>query len=412
MEGFNEKEGQLYVDDLPIAEIVDKYGTPAYVYSNSKIQKNYIKYADALREGDLICYAVKANSNIHILKELVQLGSGFDVVSGNELKRCIEAGADPKKIVFSGVAKSSEELELAISNEILSINIESEDEFDRIVAISETLNKNTNCSIRINPDIPTGSHKYIETGLKTSKFGVDTETLNNISLKAKNKEFIQITGIASHIGSQISDNSLIMKSLEHLLTAHKSLMNDGHDINFLDVGGGLGITYKEEIPGDPKSLIAEICKELESSNLNIILEPGRSITGDAGVLIAKVEYLKLTDHKNFAIINAGMNDLMRPALYDSWHAVKEIRKSESDTRLYEIVGPVCESADVLAKERELNISQGDLIAIMDTGAYGSAMSSNYNSRLIVPEILVDGSSAKLIKKRQSFEDSITLEKNL
>jgi diaminopimelate decarboxylase len=412
MEGFNEKEGQLYVDDLPIAEIADKYGTPAYVYSNSKIQKNYIKYADALREGDLICYAVKANSNIHILKELVQLGSGFDVVSGNELKRCIEAGADPKKIVFSGVAKSSEEIELAINNEILSINIESEDEFDRIVAISETLNKNTNCSIRINPDIPTGSHKYIETGLKTSKFGVDTETLNSISLKAKNKEFIQITGIASHIGSQISDNSLIMKSLEHLLTAHKSLINDGHNINFLDVGGGLGITYKEEIPGDPKSLIAEICKELESSNLNIILEPGRSITGAAGVLIAKVEYLKLTDHKNFAIINAGMNDLMRPALYDSWHAVKEIRKSESDTKLYEIVGPVCESADVLAKERELNISQGDLIAIMDTGAYGSAMSSNYNSRLIVPEILVDGSSAKLIKKRQSFEDSITLEKNL
>jgi len=412
MEGFNEKEGQLYVDDLPIAEIADKYGTPAYVYSSSKIQKNYIKYADALREGDLICYAVKANSNIHILKELVQLGSGFDVVSGNELKRCIEAGADPKKIVFSGVAKSSEEIELAINNEILSINIESEDEFDRIVAISETLNKNTNCSIRINPDIPTGSHKYIETGLKTSKFGVDTETLNSISLKAKNKEFIQITGIASHIGSQISDNSLIMKSLEHLLTAHKSLINDGHNINFLDVGGGLGITYKEEIPGDPKSLIAEICKELESSNLNIILEPGRSITGAAGVLIAKVEYLKLTDHKNFAIINAGMNDLMRPALYDSWHAVKEIRKSESDTKLYEIVGPVCESADVLAKERELNISQGDLIAIMDTGAYGSAMSSNYNSRLIVPEILVDGSSAKLIKKRQSFEDSITLEKNL
>ena len=412
MEGFNEKEGQLYVDDLPIAEIADKYGTPAYVYSSSKIRKNYIKYADALREGDLICYAVKANSNIHILKELVQLGSGFDVVSGNELKRCIEAGADPKKIVFSGVAKSSEELELAINNEILSINIESEDEFDRIVAISETLNKNTNCSIRINPDIPTGSHKYIETGLKTSKFGVDTETLNSISLKAKNKEFIQITGIASHIGSQISDNSLIMKSLEHLLTAHKSLINDGHDINFLDVGGGLGITYKEEIPGDPKSLISEICNELESSNLNIILEPGRSITGAAGVLIAKVEYLKLTDHKNFAIIDAGMNDLMRPALYDSWHAVKEIRKSESDKRLYEVVGPVCESADVLAKERELNISQGDLIAIMDTGAYGSAMSSNYNSRLIVPEILVDGSSAKLIKKRQSFEDSITLEKNL
>ena len=412
MEGFNEKEGQLYVDDLPIAEIADTYGTPAYIYSGSRIQKNFIKYADALREGDLICYAVKANSNIHILKRLAQLGSGFDVVSGNELKRCIEAGADPKKIVFSGVAKSSEELELAINEEILSINIESEDEFDRIISISETLNKETKCSIRINPDIPTGSHKYIETGLKTSKFGVDNETLKNISLKAKNREFIKITGLASHIGSQISDNSLIMKSLEHLLTAHKLLLNDGHDINFLDVGGGLGITYKDEIPGDPKSLISEISKEIESLNLHLILEPGRSITGAAGALIAKVEYLKLTDYKNFAIINAGMNDLMRPALYDSWHEVKEIRKSDSDGRLYEIVGPVCESADVLAKERELNISQGDLIAFMDTGAYGSVMSSNYNSRLSVPEIIVDGSSAKIIKKRQSFEESIALEKNL
>ena len=412
MEGFNEKEGQLYADDLPISEIVDKYSTPAFIYSGSLIRNNYNKYANALREGDLICYAVKANSNIHILKELVGMGSGFDVVSGNELKRCIKAGADPRKIVFSGVAKSSEDIEQAISKGILSINIESEDEFDRIVDISKSLNKEVQCSIRINPDIPTGSHKYIETGLKTSKFGVNTETLSNLSSKAKDAPLVKIIGVACHIGSQISDNSLIMKSLEHLLDAHKLLTNDGHEINFLDVGGGLGITYKEENPGNPGSLIAEISNEIEALNLNIVLEPGRSITGKAGLLISKVEYLKLTEYKNFAIIDAGMNDLMRPALYDAWHTVKEIQKSDLDKRIYDLVGPVCESADVLAKDRELVISQGDLIAFMDAGAYGSVMSSNYNSRLKVPEIMVDGSSLKLIKKRESFEDSIALETDL
>ena len=412
MEGFNEKEGQLYADDLPISEIVDKYSTPAFIYSGSLIRNNYNKYANALRKGDLICYAVKANSNIHILKELVGMGSGFDVVSGNELKRCIKAGADPRKIVFSGVAKSSEDIEQAISKGILSINIESEDEFDRIVDISKSLDKEVQCSIRINPDIPTGSHKYIETGLKTSKFGVNTETLSNLSSKAKDAPLVKIIGVACHIGSQISDNSLIMKSLEHLLDAHKLLTNDGHKINFLDVGGGLGITYKEENPGNPGSLIAEISNEIEALNLNIVLEPGRSITGKAGLLISKVEYLKLTEYKNFAIIDAGMNDLMRPALYDAWHTVKEIQKSDLDKRIYDLVGPVCESADVLAKDRELVISQGDLIAFMDAGAYGSVMSSNYNSRLKVPEIMVDGSSLKLIKKRESFEDSIALETDL
>tara|TARA_Y100001936_G_scaffold180990_1_gene178028 strand:+ start:10 stop:1248 length:1239 start_codon:yes stop_codon:yes gene_type:complete len=412
MEGFNEKEGQLYVDDLPISEVADKYSTPAFIYSGSVIRNNYNRYANALREGDLICYAVKANSNIHILKELVELGSGFDVVSGNELKRCIEAGADPRKIVFSGVAKSSEDIERAINEGILSINLESEDEFDRIVNIAKALNQEVQCSIRINPDIPTGSHKYIETGLKTSKFGVDTKTLRNISSKAKGTPLITVSGIACHIGSQISDNSLIMKSLEHLLDAHKLLTNDGHVINFLDVGGGLGITYKEENPGDPESLIAEISNEIKKLNLNIVLEPGRSITGNAGLLISKVEYLKLTEYKNFAIIDAGMNDLMRPALYDAWHAVKEIQKKDSDKKIFELVGPVCESADVLARDRELALSQGDLIAFMDVGAYGSVMSSNYNSRLKAPEILVNGSSLKLIKKRESFEDSIALETDL
>ena len=288
MEGFNEKDGQLYVDDLPISEITNKYSTPAFIYSASLIRNNYNKYANALTEGDLICYAVKANSNIHILKELVKLGSGFDVVSGNELKRCIKAGADPRKIVFSGVAKSAEDIEQAINEGILSINIESEDEFDRIVNISKALDKQVQCSIRINPDIPTGSHKYIETGLKTSKFGVDTESLRNISSKAKETPLIKVSGIACHIGSQISDNSLIMKSLEFLLAARQQLTKDGHEINFLDVGGGLGITYKEESPGNPESLISEISDALKGSNINIILEPGRSITGNAGILISNV----------------------------------------------------------------------------------------------------------------------------
>tara|TARA_B100001778_G_scaffold276226_1_gene239496 strand:+ start:1098 stop:2336 length:1239 start_codon:yes stop_codon:yes gene_type:complete len=412
MEGFNEKEGQLYVDDLPVSEIANNYSTPAFIYSASEIRNNFNKYTGALRKGDLICYAVKANSNIHILKELVDLGSGFDVVSGNELKRCIQAGADPKKIVFSGVAKSSEDLELAINKGIFSINIESEDEFDRVCNISQNLNKEVQCAIRINPDIPTGSHKYIETGLKTSKFGVGSETLQNISSKAKDKPLIKISGIACHIGSQISDNSLIIKSLEHLLDAQKLLIKDEHKLEFLDIGGGLGITYKEETPGNPESLILEILNKISALNLNIILEPGRSITGTAGILVTKVEYLKLTEHKNFAIIDAGMNDLMRPALYDAWHTVKEVKKRDLDKKIYELVGPVCESSDVLAKERELSISQGDFIAFMDAGAYGSVMSSNYNSRLKVPEILVNGSSAKLIKRRESFEDLIALETNV
>ena len=412
MEGFNEKEGRLYVDDLPVSEIANNYSTPAFIYSASEIRNNFNKYSGALRKGDLICYAVKANSNIHILKELVDLGSGFDVVSGNELKRCIQAGADPKKIVFSGVAKSSEDLELAINEGIFSINIESEDEFDRVCNISQNLNKEVQCAIRINPDIPTGSHKYIETGLKTSKFGVGSETLQNISSKAKDKPLIKISGIACHIGSQISDNSLIIKSLEHLLDAQKLLIKDEHKLEFLDIGGGLGITYKEETPGNPESLILEILNKISALNLNIILEPGRSITGTAGILVTKVEYLKLTEHKNFAIIDAGMNDLMRPALYDAWHTVKEVKKRDLDKKIYELVGPVCESSDVLAKERELSISQGDFIAFMDAGAYGSVMSSNYNSRLKVPEILVNGSSAKLIKRRESFEDLIALETNV
>ncbi len=412
MEGFNEKEGQLYVDDLPVSEIANNYSTPAFIYSASEIRNNFNKYTGALRKGDLICYAVKANSNIHILKELVDLGSGFDVVSGNELKRCIQAGADPKKIIFSGVAKSSEDLELAINEGIFSINIESEDEFDRVCNISQNLNKEVQCAIRINPDIPTGSHKYIETGLKTSKFGVGSETLQNISSKAKDKPLIKISGIACHIGSQISDNSLIIKSLEHLLDAQKLLIKDEHKLEFLDIGGGLGITYKEETPGNPESLILEILNKISALDLNIILEPGRSITGTAGILVSKVEYLKLTEHKNFAIIDAGMNDLMRPALYDAWHTVKEVKKRDLDKKIYELVGPVCESSDVLAKERELSISQGDFIAFMDAGAYGSVMSSNYNSRLKVPEILVNGSSAKLIKRRESFEDLIALETNV
>ncbi|HJL95625.1 MAG TPA: diaminopimelate decarboxylase [SAR86 cluster bacterium] len=412
MEGFNYKEGQLYVDDLPLSEIADTYGTPAYIYSYSEIRNNFKKYADTLRNEDLICYAVKANSNIHILKELSELGSGFDVVSGNELKRCIKAGAERKKIVFSGVAKSLEDLELAINEEILSINIESEDEFDRVVNISEALNKEVHCSIRINPDIPTGSHKYIETGLKTSKFGVDTKTLTKISSKAINKPLIKISGTACHIGSQISDNNLIMKSLDHLLNAHELLKKDGHDIKFLDVGGGLGITYKKEIPGDPESLISEISNKIEALNLKIILEPGRSITGSAGVLISKVEYLKLTEYKNFAILDVGMNDLMRPALYDAWHNVRTLQNSDSEERIYELVGPVCESADVLAKDRKLAIAQKDVIAIMDVGSYGSVMSSNYNSRLKAPEIMVSGSSARIIKRRESFEDLIALEKDL
>lgn len=409
MTGIHVKEGNLFVENILGAELAKKYGTPAFIYSSEVIRNNYALYSNQKRADDLICYAVKANSNLNILKMLVDIGSGFDVVSGNELKKCLLAGADKNKIVFSGVAKSEEEITHAIENEILSINIESINEYKRIEKISSSLNKKVKCALRVNPDITIGSHKYIETGAKSSKFGLGKKDVNEVSELALKSENIELTTIACHIGSQISDENLILQSLDYIFVIAEELKKQGHEISCLDIGGGLGIKYHNEKKGDPALLIKEIKRRLNGTNFKFILEPGRSIIGNAGILISKVEYIKEAGDKKFAIVDTGMNDLIRPSLYEAWHGVMELENRKVKSEKYDIAGPVCETGDVLATDRELRILPNDIIALMDVGAYGSVMSSNYNSRLKPVEILVTGDKAEVIRRRESFEDLIALE---
>jgi len=409
MKAIDTKDNQLYVEDIPVIQITKEYGSPAFIYSSKSINDNFQAYQNEIREGDLICYAVKANSNLHILKLLSDLGSGFDVVSGNELKRCLLAGADKNKIVFSGVAKTEEEITLAIENDILSINIESYGEFERILEVSKELNKKVNCALRVNPDIAIGSHKYIQTGSKTSKFGLDKESALKISSQCEVDGPIKPTSVASHIGSQISDENLILESVDYLIEIADELAKNGHNIEYLDIGGGLGIQYKDEEEGSPKILLEKVKELLSERDFKIILEPGRSVIGTAGILVSKVEYIKEAGEKKFAIIDAGMNDLIRPSLYEAWHKVIEVNHKNTDLDLYDLAGPVCETGDVLAKDRNLKIMPGDHVAFMDVGAYGSVMTSNYNSRLRPIELLVTKDKVQVIKRKESFEDIVALE---
>ena len=409
MKAIDTKDNQLYVEDIPVIQITKEYGSPAFIYSSKAINDNFQSYQSEIREGDLICYAVKANSNLHILKLLSDLGSGFDVVSGNELKRCLLAGADKNKIVFSGVAKTEEEITLAIENDILSINIESYGEFERILEVSKELNKKVNCALRVNPDIAIGSHKYIQTGSKTSKFGLDKESVLKISSQCEIDGPIKLTSVASHIGSQISDENLILESVDYLIEIADELAKNGHNIEYLDIGGGLGIQYRDEEEGSPKILLEKVKELLQGRDFKIILEPGRSVIGTAGILVSKVEYIKEAGEKKFAIIDAGMNDLIRPSLYEAWHKVIEVDHQNTDLDLYDLAGPVCETGDVLAKDRNLKIMPGDHVAFMDVGAYGSVMTSNYNSRLRPIELLVTKDKVQVIKRKESFEDIVALE---
>jgi diaminopimelate decarboxylase len=409
MKDIDTKDNQLYVEDIPVIQITKEYGSPAFIYSSKAINDNFQSYQNEIREGDLICYAVKANSNLHILKLLSDLGSGFDVVSGNELKRCLLAGADKNKIVFSGVAKTEEEIILAIENDILSINIESYGEFERILKVSKELNKKVNCALRVNPDIAIGSHKYIQTGSKTSKFGLDKESVLKISSQCEIDGPIKLTSVASHIGSQISDENLILESVDYLIEIADELTKNGHNIEYLDIGGGLGIQYRDEEEGSPKILLEKVKELLSERDFKIILEPGRSVIGTAGILVSKVEYIKEAGEKKFAIIDAGMNDLIRPSLYEAWHKVIEVDHQNTDLDLYDLAGPVCETGDVLAKDRSLKIIPGDHVAFMDVGAYGSVMTSNYNSRLRPIELLVTKDKVQVIKRKESFEDIVALE---
>ena len=412
MKGLNRIEGKLFIDEVSLEDLAKEYGTPVYVYSGSKLKENLNGYLSSVREQDKVCYSVKSNSNIHLLELLADLGSGFDVVSGNELRKCLEAGAKPEDIVFSGVGKTEEELVLAIKENIFSINIESEEELDRIIKTAKDLEKKAQCMIRINPDISSESHPYIQTGLKTSKFGILREGIDSLVEKASKSGLINLKGIASHVGSQIFNKELIFENLNLLIEIANNLIRQGHALSYIDLGGGLGISYQEEKELKPKGVLEEVISKLEPLNLNLLLEPGRSISGNTGVLLSKVEYLKKTSDLNFAVIDSGMNDLLRPSLYQAWHNISVVETNNQKELSYEVVGPVCESGDTFGEDRILSLDEDSILAIHDAGAYGHVMSSNYNSRLRPPEILVEGQEIKVIRRRETFDDLLRQERDV
>ncbi len=412
MKGLNRIEGKLFIDEVSLEDLAREYGTPVYIYSGSKLKENLNGYLSSVREQDKVCYSVKSNSNIHLLELLADLGSGFDVVSGNELRKCLEAGAKPEDIVFSGVGKTEEELALAIKENIFSINIESEEELDRIIKTAKDLEKKAQCMIRINPDISSESHPYIQTGLKTSKFGILREGIDSLVEKACKSGLINLKGIASHVGSQIFNKELIFENLNLLIEIANNLIRQGHALSYIDLGGGLGISYQEEKELKPKGVLEEVISKLEPLNLNLLLEPGRSISGNTGVLLSKVEYLKKTSDLNFAVIDSGMNDLLRPSLYQAWHNISVVETNNQKELSYEVVGPVCESGDTFGEDRILSLDEDSILAIHDAGAYGHVMSSNYNSRLRPPEILVEGQEIKVIRRRETFDDLLRQERDV
>lgn len=410
MDFFAYKDHELFCEDVNLSEIATLYGTPTYVYSRKSIESQIDSYKKSFTQKDnLICFSVKSLNNISILNIINKNGCGFDVVSGGELQKVCHVGADPKKIIFSGVGKSNEEISLGVRNQILSFNIESESELYRIEKIASSMDMTANIAIRFNPEIDSGGHEYIKTGRKGDKFGISSEKLIlNISNYIYQSNNLKLVGLACHIGSQILDLKsyrLAAKNIKNLANKVKKIVKV---LDFLDLGGGLGISYfKSKIP-TPKELVAVIEKELDDMNEKIILEPGRSISGNAGVLLTNVEYIK----DNFLIVDAAMNDLIRPALYKANHDVWNVKKTDLNKKQWTIVGPVCESSDIIAKDHEISASEGDLLAIRSAGAYGFVMSSNYNARTRPPEILVNRDKFDVIRTRESFEDLIKNEVNI
>jgi len=409
MDYFEYREGILFAENVSIENIAAQQGTPAYIYSRATLEKHWKAFDQAFQSRPhLICYAVKANSNIAVLNVLARLGSGFDIVSVGELERVLKAGGEPAKIVFSGVGKRHDEIRRALEVGIRCFNIEVSDELDRINDIAKELGLIAPISIRVNPDVDAQTHPYISTGLKENKFGLDIETAFAEYQRAKTLKHVEIVGLDCHIGSQLTDTTPFVDALERVLTLLERLKIVGVNIQHLDLGGGLGICYNDETPPTPAEYVQKIYAKLEQHYgekvpFEIILEPGRAIVGNAGVLLTKVEYIKPTEDHKFAIVDAAMNDLMRPALYQAWQKiipVNTLSKVASDT--YDIVGPVCETGDFLGKQRELAIEEGDLLAIRSSGAYGFTMSSNYNSRPRLVEIMVDGDVTHVIGKRQSI----------
>jgi diaminopimelate decarboxylase len=404
MDYFNYRNDELFAEDVAVQDIVYKYGSPCYIYSRATLERHWNAFDRAFGEQPhLICYAVKANSNIAILNLLARLGSGFDIVSLGELERVITAGGDPKKIVFSGVGKREDEILAALKIGIRCFNIEVSGELDRINRLAGQLGVIAPVSFRVNPDVDAKTHPYISTGLKENKFGIDIQQALTEYRRAAAMPNISVIGIDCHIGSQLTETRPFLDALDKILDLVKALAAEGITLHHLDLGGGLGICYKNEQPPKPAEYIQAILARLGKTDFEILLEPGRAIVGNAGILVTQVEYLKPTANKNFAVVDAAMNDLVRPSLYSAWQNIIPVNlKSNAAETTWDIVGPVCETGDFLGKERPLRIAEGDLLAIRSSGAYGFTMSSNYNSRPRLAELIVDGNNLHVIRERETI----------
>jgi diaminopimelate decarboxylase len=424
MSHFSYRDGVLHAENLPLTTLASQFGSPLYVYSKAALTANYLSYADACKhngrdaDGALVCYSVKSNSNLAVLNLLGKLGSGFDIVSGGELLRVIAAGGDPRKVIFSGVGKGRDEMRLALEHDILCFNVESIPEIHRLNDVAGELGKRARVSLRVNPNVDAKTHPYISTGLKENKFGVAYEDALGCYRTAAALPHIEVVGIDCHIGSQLLDDAPLLEALDKVIELIDQLEAEQIHIHHLDIGGGIGITYDDEQPvavGDYLSrLFARVDAWREQKYagvpIKVMFEPGRSIVGNAGLLITEVQYLKHGEGKNFAVVDAAMNDLMRPALYEAWHGVQVVQQRAEPAKVYDVVGPVCESGDWLARARELAIAPGDLLALMSAGAYGMTMASNYNTRGRAAEVLVDGDQVHLIRQRENPADLFALEK--
>jgi diaminopimelate decarboxylase len=408
---FTLKNNELHAENFALSKIAEEFNTPCYVYSKSLLTQAFNNFeAGLIGTNHLVCFAVKANPNIAILNLFAKLGAGFDIVSGGELARVLAAGGDPKKIVFSGVGKTRDEIRMALDAGIMCFNIESINELTRLNALAGEMGKVAPISLRVNPNVDAKTHPYISTGLKNNKFGVAFEDAIALYEQAAAMPNIAIHGVDCHIGSQITELSPFLDALDKVLGLVDTLAEKSIVIEHIDVGGGVGITYSDETPPDFKTYTQAILQKLTGRNVKVLFEPGRALVGNAGVLLTRVEYLKLGESKNFCIVDAAMNDLMRPALYDAYHEIVAVKPCTGNAKVYEIVGPVCESGDFLGHDRALNLQEDDLLAIKSAGAYGMSMASNYNTRGRAAEIMVDGDKVHVIREREQITDLFLLEK--
>ncbi|MGO1296091.1 MAG: diaminopimelate decarboxylase [Vibrio sp.] len=412
MDYFNyQDDGQLWAEDIPLSQLAELYGTPLYVYSRATLERHWHAFDKSVGDHPhLVCYAVKANSNIGVLNVLARLGSGFDIVSGGELERVIAAGGEPAKIVFSGVGKTAAEMKRALELKIKCFNVESEPELERLNKVAGELGVKAPISLRINPDVDAQTHPYISTGLRDNKFGIAFERAPEVYKLAQSMEHLDICGIDCHIGSQLTAIEPFIDATDRLLTLIDDLRQQGVTIHHLDVGGGLGVVYRDELPPEPSEYATALLSRLsEHPDLELIFEPGRAIAANAGVLLTQVEFLKHTEYKNFAIIDAAMNDLIRPVLYEAWQDIIPVLPRQGEAKPYDLVGPICETGDFLGKDRALVLQSGDLLAVRSAGAYGFVMASNYNTRARAAEVIVDGDKSHLVRQREELSSLWALE---